>query len=447
MPKSSNKPTTVVKSTKRSKKGGNTFPSMSMPPSPTLLPPSKSSKKSKGAIGILHKSGLFQGESFDFGEQNSKTAKSIIHSCIDQCSYQKGKSGRKSVKGKSGKKGKSGASKTVTMGKSGSGKSSATTGKSGVKGKSGTVSKGKGSKAVGIKSKGKGSISSKSSKNGGPVVQSNECCKGGVSYLKFSYEGITPGILSTSYIDNVCSEWIDFNNYFMGSSSYDPKFIKCDELCLTSLNCTIETASETTLVSTSGEEICLISWDAILDQPAPEYKFPDSLSLFFAPSLQANNSVYHVSIDTSCGSPIYPPHAAVLKNICEMEGSNIMNSTLLNYMEIDAFDLPILKFLDGISPEFVTTMDDYPISSFAPTFADCSCNCDPEPEKSDCELECESYMAISCSQEGKYGYEPCNVDSFDRRLVTSEIIVLPVDEQMLYHENMVQTIQRKLSEF
>jgi len=459
----------VMKSTKRSKKDGN-VQSKSISPSTTFFPTesfvpqsSKSSKKSvKDAITILHNNGLFQKENLEIGQDHHQatlnTAKTMINTCMEQCTYRKGKSGRKFAKGKSGANDKIGA-----KGKSGANDNIGMKDKIGGKGKSGAQSgKGKGNiGAKGLESrkskgKGKGSSGIKSSKKAkGPSREKNACCQGGVSYLKFSFEGSVPGILSTDYIENDCSEWMNFNsNYFMGSS-HEPRFVDCDGLCLSSFNCTTEMTSKTALAS-SGEELCLASWDTILQELALEYKFPDFFSLFFKPSLQTNDDTYHLNIDTTCSSPIYPPHFEVFENVCETTENN--SSNFMNYiMSVNnTHETPSLTFIDGISPEFFTAMPTDHSGSFIPTFAECGCHCESEPKLS-CELDCETFVRKNCLQEGENGYASCSIGD-NRRLITSGAIapmsphddehirLLPVDEQILYHENMAKILELKLSE-
>ena len=310
----------------------------------------------------------------------------MINTCVDECS-------NKNYYSKSKAKGKS-------------------------KGKSMEESKGK------SKGKSKGMISEKTyspetKEKGGKRKlvtkrkdHGDHCCKGGVSAMKFSFEGDYKGLLTTNSQSSKCNERTNMKGKSgkksSSQNSYEsdivPKFFPCDSECVFYGNCTEEDVSSSIKVN-PGEEICLTNWDSFFKILTFKEKFPTDLNLYFIPNTTITDTTYYGILHTSCSTPIYPPYALVLGDRC----NNSSDSSLVNLNEELVLNHPpYLKFIDGISPEYYVALSETNnIESINPiTFSNCGCECNSynppvAPPTPNCELKCEEYIKHTCFQRGE----------------------------------------------
>ena len=355
-----------------------------------------------------------------------------------------------------------------------------------------TVSKGSALQPVGAKGYGTFHPTKGGKGKGQTTTQSNECCKGGVSFLKVQLWGLKIGGTLSIGTANPCKENDAVHSSSpslfspaakggkggkgskSGSAPERVRFLDCSDPCLESFGegCSI---SSTSMHVENGDDVCFGTWNSATGQFEFGKKMPLSVVLTLTSDIDGEEPSVTV-LRTSCSKAVYPPYVAELNRSCESSSPFIASA-------VDDFVNATVVFKDGISPilhnEYTSSGSQSP---FDYKFATCGCKCDednfttlppvlapssqpalpssqPAPPSSQpappspsptfslgtCNDLCEGWIASNCVIPGDEMMEerPCADESAGLRFLAASN---EVDfKQSNYHKQMADLFQRLLA--
>ena len=227
-------------------------------------------------------------------------------------------------------------------------------------------SKGKAAPSKGYTSKGVVVKPSKASKE--QALHKNDCCKGGVSFLKIKLTGIQgSGGSLTLGTGSPCSSRKGGISRKLHADRI--QFIDCLDPCIDNIHETCETAQSNANFIEDGQVVCFASWNPRTDEIDLRKKMPLKIFLRFD-NIEQNQAVFAV-IHTSCADPVYSPYSIEMTTSCER--SDVYQADTIG----DTTSNPVLHFQDGMASSFSFELSKSKSSTnfFDSKFATCGCVC------------------------------------------------------------------------